>query len=159
MIVPKGDAPILTATANGFGKRTELAEYPTKGRAGKGVLSIKVTERNGLVVGATQVNEEDDIILISDMGTLVRTRAAEVSMVGRNTQGVRLIRVTEGEHLVGLERVEDPEEMEVVTSEEDATQASNYDDADYAAEDDIIEDEDEGEDDIIEDDEGEDENE
>ena len=158
LIVPKGDAPILTATANGFGKRTELAEYPTKGRAGKGVLSIKVTERNGLVVGATQVNEEDDIILISDMGTLVRTRAAEVSMVGRNTQGVRLIRVAEGEHLVGLERVEDPEDMEVVTSEEDATQAANYDDADeYAAEDDIIEDE--GEDDIIEDDEGEDENE
>ncbi len=118
LIVPTGDDPVLTATANGFGKRTALEEYPVKGRGNQGVVSIKVTDRNGPVVGAVQVSDDDDIILISDMGTLVRTRASEVSMVGRNTQGVRLIRVAEGEQLVGLERVEDPEEMEVAEAGE-----------------------------------------
>ncbi|WP_281645499.1 DNA gyrase subunit A [Parendozoicomonas sp. Alg238-R29] len=125
LIVPEGDGPVLTATANGFGKRTSLDEYPTKGRATQGVVSIKVTERNGSVIGAVQVSEEDDIILISDQGTLVRTRAAEVSMVGRNTQGVRLIRVSEGEQLVGLEQVEEIEEVEGEQAEDDAvTEAS-----------------------------------
>ena len=126
LICPTSDAPVLTATANGFGKRTALEEYPIKGRGNQGVVSIKVTERNGPVVGAVQVDDEDDIILISDMGTLVRTRASEVSMVGRNTQGVRLIRVADGEQLVGLERVEEPDEEEVVgaTVEAEGTEAT-----------------------------------
>ena len=122
LIVPKENHPVLTATVNGFGKRTDLAEYPTKGRATQGVVSIKVTERNGTVIGAVQVSDEDDIILISDQGTLVRTRAAEVSMVGRNTQGVRLIRVTEGEQLVGLERVEEPDEEDLEIGAEEGAE-------------------------------------
>ena len=112
LIVPQPDWPILTATANGFGKRTDLAEYPAKGRANMGVVSIKVTERNGPVIGAVQTDPDSDIILISDKGTLVRTRTAEVSMTGRNTQGVRLIRMGADERLVGLSPTQDPESDE-----------------------------------------------
>jgi DNA gyrase subunit A len=113
LIVPKGDGAILTATENGFGKRTPVADYPAKSRATQGVVSIKVSERNGKVVGAVQVNDSDEIMLISDKGTLVRTRVEEVSTVGRNTQGVRLIRTIEGEHVVGLQRIDEIEELEV----------------------------------------------
>lgn len=109
LIVPKGDGAILTATENGYGKRTPLADYPAKSRATQGVVSIKVSERNGKVVGAVQVDENQEIMLISDQGTLVRTRVEEVSVVGRNTQGVRLIRTVEGEHVVGLQRIDEVE--------------------------------------------------
>ena len=105
LVVPKNDGAILTATQNGYGKRTQLSEYPTKSRNTKGVISIKVSERNGKVVAATQVEETDQIMLITDAGTLVRTRVSEVSIVGRNTQGVRLIRTAEDEQVVSLERV------------------------------------------------------
>ena len=105
LVVPKNDGAILTATQNGYGKRTQLSEYPTKSRNTKGVISIKVSERNGKVVAATQVEETDQIMLITDAGTLVRTRVSEVSIIGRNTQGVRLIRTAEDEHVVSLERV------------------------------------------------------
>lgn len=123
LVIPKGEGAILTATQNGYGKRTQLSEYPTKSRNTKGVISIKVSERNGKVVAATQVEETDQIMLITDAGTLVRTRVSEVSIVGRNTQGVRLIRTAENENVVSLERVcdvdEDEEEMsEDVSSEE-----------------------------------------
>ncbi len=111
LIVPKGDGAILTATENGFGKRTPLADYPAKSRATQGVVSIKVSERNGKVVGAVQVDENDEIMLISDAGTLVRTRVSEVSTVGRNTQGVRLIRTADDEHVVALQRIEEVEEV------------------------------------------------
>ncbi|GAA5103834.1 DNA topoisomerase (ATP-hydrolyzing) subunit A [Orbus sasakiae] len=110
LIVPRGDGAILTATQNGYGKRTEQASYPTKSRATKGVISIKVSERNGQVVGAVQVEEGDQIMLITDAGTLVRTRVSEVSIVGRNTQGVTLIRTTEDEKVVGLQRVAETED-------------------------------------------------
>ena len=110
LVVPKGEGAILTATQNGYGKRTQLSEYPTKSRNTKGVISIKVSERNGKVVAATQVEETDQIMLITDAGTLVRTRVSEVSIVGRNTQGVRLIRTTDDEHVVSLERVCDADE-------------------------------------------------
>lgn len=113
LIVPRGDGAILTATQNGYGKRTEQAQYPTKSRATKGVISIKVSDRNGPVVGAVQVDETDQIMLITDAGTLVRTRVSEVSVVGRNTQGVRLIRTAEGENVVGLQRVAEPEDDDV----------------------------------------------
>ena len=112
LIVPQGDGAILTATENGFGKRTPVEDYPAKSRATQGVVSIKVSERNGKVVGAVQVNESDEIMLISDQGTLVRTRVGEVSTVGRNTQGVRLIRTGEDEHVVGLQRIDEIEELE-----------------------------------------------
>jgi DNA gyrase subunit A len=111
LIIPNDEGDILTATENGYGKRTPIGEYPTKSRATKGVVSIKVSERNGAVVGAVQVDENNEIMLISDQGTLVRTRAAEVSTVGRNTQGVRLIRTVEGERVVGLQRIEEVEEI------------------------------------------------
>jgi DNA gyrase subunit A len=113
LIVPNGEGAILTATENGFGKRTPVQDYPAKSRATQGVVSIKVSERNGKVVGAVQVNESDEIMLISDQGTLVRTRVSEVSTVGRNTQGVRLIRTIEGEHVVGLQRIDEIEEVEL----------------------------------------------
>ena len=118
LIVPKNDGPILTITENGFGKRTDLAEYPAKSRATKGVVSIKVSERNGKVVGAVQVEELDEIMLITDSGTLVRTRVNEVSVIGRNTQGVRLIRTAEDEHVVALQRIDEIEEPEVLEGEE-----------------------------------------
>ncbi|MGY6090192.1 DNA topoisomerase (ATP-hydrolyzing) subunit A [Avibacterium paragallinarum] len=112
LVVPKNAGAILTATQNGYGKRTALEEYPTKSRNTKGVISIKVTERNGKVVAATQVEESDQIMLITDAGTLVRTRVNEVSIVGRNTQGVRLIRTAEDEQVVSLERVCDVDDEE-----------------------------------------------
>ncbi len=120
LIVPKGDGAILTATENGFGKRTPLEDYPAKSRATQGVVSIKVSERNGVVVGAVQVDENDEIMLISDQGTLVRTRVSEVSTVGRNTQGVRLIRTVEGEHVVGLQRIEEVESDELLEEDIDS---------------------------------------
>lgn len=110
LIIPRGDGEILTVTENGYGKRTAVAEYPTKSRATQGVISIKVSERNGKVVGAVQVAPTDQIMMITDAGTLVRTRVSEVSVVGRNTQGVTLIRTAEDEHVVGLQRVAEPEE-------------------------------------------------
>ena len=100
------DAYILTATANGYGKRTRLAEYPRKGRGTQGVIGIQTTERNGALVAAVLLSREDEVLLISDGGTLVRTRAAEVSVVSRNTQGVTLIRLGEGERLQAIERVD-----------------------------------------------------
>ncbi|MFO6425031.1 DNA topoisomerase (ATP-hydrolyzing) subunit A [Motilimonas sp. KMU-193] len=112
LIVPNQSGDILTVTENGYGKRTPQSEYPTKGRATQGVVSIKVSERNGKVVGAVQVEASEDIMLISDKGTLVRTRVDEVSVVGRNTQGVTLIRTSEGEHVVALQRIEEVEEDE-----------------------------------------------
>ncbi|ATD06356.1 DNA gyrase subunit A [Pseudoalteromonas piscicida] len=109
LIVPQSDGAILTVTENGYGKRTPLEEYPAKSRATQGVVSIKVTERNGSVVGAVQVDDNDEIMLISNRGTLVRTRVNEVSTVGRNTQGVILIRTMEEEKVVGLQRIEEIE--------------------------------------------------
>ncbi|MBQ0212855.1 DNA topoisomerase (ATP-hydrolyzing) subunit A [Proteus vulgaris] len=110
LIIPRGDGDILTVTENGYGKRTAQSEYPTKNRATQGVISIKVSERNGKVVGAIQVEETDQIMMITNAGTLVRTRVSEVSIVGRNTQGVTLIRTTEDELVVGLQRVEDEDD-------------------------------------------------
>jgi len=111
LIVPQNDGPILTITENGFGKRTALTEYPAKSRATKGVVSIKVSDRNGPVVGAVQVEDLDEIMLITDNGTLVRTRVNEVSVIGRNTQGVRIIRTAEDEHVVALQRIDEIEDV------------------------------------------------
>ncbi|AQQ01322.1 DNA gyrase subunit A [Pseudoalteromonas aliena] len=114
LIVPKTDGAILTVTENGYGKRTQLEDYPSKSRATQGVVSIKVSERNGAVVGAVQVDDNDEIMIISNRGTLVRTRVNEVSTVGRNTQGVILIRTIDEEQVVGLQRIE---EIEVTQSD------------------------------------------
>ena len=103
LVVGEGD--VLTVTENGFGKRTHADDYPRQGRGGQGVIGISTSERNGELIAAKQVNSGDDIMLISDGGTLVRTSVDEISTLGRNTQGVTLIRVREGEHLVGLARI------------------------------------------------------
>ncbi|UKH15865.1 DNA topoisomerase (ATP-hydrolyzing) subunit A [Actinobacillus pleuropneumoniae] len=110
LVIPRTEGDILTVTQNGFGKRTVIGEYPVKSRATKGVVSIKVNERNGKVVAAVQVEEADQIMLITDAGTLVRTRVAEVSLVGRNTQGVRIIRTADDESVVSVERVCEPDD-------------------------------------------------
>lgn len=109
LVVPRGDATILTSTANGYGKRTAIGEYPTKSRATQGVISIKVDERNGKVVDACQITDEDEIMLITNGGTLIRTAAEQVPVIGRNTHGVRLIRMQVGEQLVAMERIVDGE--------------------------------------------------
>ncbi|MCH8159186.1 MAG: DNA gyrase subunit A [Proteobacteria bacterium] len=96
---------ILTATANGYGKRTPVDDFPLQGRGGQGVIAIQTSDRNGNTVGALQVAAEDEIMLISSNGTLVRTAVGEISIMGRNTQGVRLIRVARDQRLVGLARI------------------------------------------------------
>ncbi|HEY5666336.1 MAG TPA: DNA gyrase subunit A [Gammaproteobacteria bacterium] len=101
-----GEGPVVIATQNGYGKLTNVDEFPRQGRGGQGVIAIQTTERNGAVVGALQVSQDDELMLISQVGTLVRTPVADVSVLGRNTQGVRLIRLDEGDRLVGIERVE-----------------------------------------------------
>jgi len=106
LIVVDEDAAILTATEEGYGKRTSTTEYVCKGRGGQGVISIQTSDRNGAVVGAVQVSESDEFMMISDGGTLIRTSVEEVRVMGRNTQGVRLIRLSENEKLVELERIE-----------------------------------------------------
>jgi DNA gyrase subunit A len=103
---------ILTATENGYGKRTAVEDFPVQGRGGQGVIAIQTSERNGRTVGAAQVNEDDEIMLISSNGTLVRTAVDDISIQGRNTQGVRLIRVESEQRLVGLARIESIEEDE-----------------------------------------------
>jgi DNA gyrase subunit A len=103
---------ILTATERGYGKRTPLDDYPRKGRGTQGVIAIQTSDRNGQLVGALQVTESFEVMLISNQGTLVRTRVAEIAQVGRNTQGVTLIRLPADEALVSVARVEAlPEEI------------------------------------------------
>jgi DNA gyrase subunit A len=101
-----GDGMILSATENGYGKRTAVDDFPVQGRGGQGVIAIQTTDRNGRTVGALQVYEDDEIMLISSSGTLVRTPVRDISIIGRNTQGVRLIRLESGQRLVGLARIE-----------------------------------------------------
>ena len=98
---------VLTATENGFGKCTPASDYRQQGRAGQGLISIRTSRRNGAVIGADLVEETDELMLITDGGKLVRTRVSEVSVLGRNTQGVKLISLSSGERLVGLERIVD----------------------------------------------------
>ena len=104
------DGLILTATENGYGKRTSVDDFPIQGRGGQGVIAIQTSERNGRTVGAVQVRDEDEIMLISSNGTLVRTPVDDISVQGRNTQGVRLIRVESEQRLVGVARIEFIEE-------------------------------------------------
>jgi len=101
-----GTGMLLSATENGFGKRTAIDDFPTQGRGGQGVIAIQTTVRNGRTVGAIQVGDDDEVMLISSGGTLVRTPVSDISIIGRNTQGVTLIRVESGQRLVGLARIE-----------------------------------------------------
>ncbi len=107
MIIPADNGYALTVSASGYGKRTNLTEFPTKGRGGKGMIAMQASKRNGSLVGVVQLFDRDEIMLISDQGTMVRTRCDEISVLGRNTQGVRVIRLRDQEIMVGLARVEE----------------------------------------------------
>ncbi|MGB1236964.1 MAG: DNA gyrase subunit A [Pseudomonadales bacterium] len=110
LIIPKEGGKVLTASSRGFGKQTEVSDFPCKGRGNQGVIGMQCTDRNGELSGAVQVFSGDDVMLISDQGTMVRTRTSEIGVLGRNTQGVRLIRVADDENLVGIARIEEPSE-------------------------------------------------
>jgi len=112
LVVIDGEGDILTASERGFGKRTPVSEYPRKGRGTQGVIAIQTSARNGKLVGAIQLSDHHEVLLISDGGTLVRTRAAEISQVGRNTQGVTLMRVGADEKLIAVERLDVVEEVD-----------------------------------------------
>ncbi|AWY01321.1 DNA gyrase subunit A [Marinomonas primoryensis] len=129
LIVPQEGSAVLMACENGYGKRTAVEDFPVYGRGGQGVIGIQVSERNGPVIGAAQVDETDEIILITDQGTLVRTRVTEVSCQGRNTQGVTLIRLTNDEHLVGIERVVEDDEVDIEIDEIDEADGAVVDQA------------------------------
>ena len=131
LIVPKEGGRILTVTENGYGKRTENAEFPAKGRGGKGVIAMSTSARNGSLVGAVQVWDTDEMMLISNQGTAVRTRVEEVSLLGRNTQGVRVIRTRDGEELVSVSRiVEDDDAAEPAQPVVNEATEANVDGAD-----------------------------
>jgi DNA gyrase subunit A len=101
-----GEGPIVTATANGYGKLTPIEEHPVQGRGGQGVICIQTSERNGPLVGAQQVSSDDEMMLITSTGTMIRTPVSDISTMSRNTQGVRLIRLDDSDRLVGISRVE-----------------------------------------------------
>ncbi|HEX5662871.1 MAG TPA: DNA gyrase C-terminal beta-propeller domain-containing protein, partial [Xanthomonadaceae bacterium] len=126
LIVVDGDGDILTASERGYGKRTPVADYPKKGRGTQGVIALQTTTRNGKLVGAIQLSDHHEVLLISDGGTLVRTRAAEIAQVGRNTQGVTLMRVGADESLQAIERVDASldEEGEPAVAESEAVQSA-----------------------------------
>ncbi|MDG0979801.1 MAG: DNA gyrase subunit A [Halieaceae bacterium] len=111
LIIPQEDSYVLTASANGYGKKTMASEFPRKGRGTKGVIAMVTNDRNGPLVGAVQVGEADELMLISNQGTMVRTRVSEISSLGRNTQGVRVIRLKEGEELVRITQIDESDEL------------------------------------------------
>lgn len=112
LIIVEANTAVLTATVNGYGKRTSVDDYPVQARGGKGVISIQTNDRNGRVIGAVMVNDDDEIMLISDQATLIRTPVRDVSSMSRNTQGVRLVTLKEGEQLVGLEGIQEYKDEE-----------------------------------------------
>lgn len=129
MVIPQEGGRLMTVSENGYGKQTLVEDFPTKGRGNQGVIAMQMSDRNGQLVGAVQVFEGDQIMLISDQGTLVRTRVDEVSVMSRNTQGVRLIKVKPDEHLIGVQRIEENEDdddnaAEDGTVEEGATEGT-----------------------------------
>lgn len=120
LIIPTADGYLLTASENGYGKRTALDDFPLRGRGAQGVIAMQTSDRNGALVGAVQIFDGDELMLISDMGTLVRTKGDEVSVLGRNTQGVRLIKLREQEKLNSVSRIEEREDHSQDGGEEDS---------------------------------------
>ena len=119
LVIPRDGGRILTVSENGFGKRTEVADFPTKGRGNKGVIAMATSSRNGDMVGATQVFDGDELMLISNMGMLVRTRGDEVSVLSRNTQGVRIVRTKKDEKLVRVAPIDEPDAVLDVPGDSD----------------------------------------
>ena len=124
-LIIAAEGAVLTMTENGFGKRTLLSGFPRHKRGGQGVIAIQTSERNGAVVGAIQVVDSDEIMLITDAGTLVRTRVNEIALVGRNTQGVRVIRPTKGEKVVGVDKIEGLSEDQTDEAAEPGNETEN----------------------------------
>ena len=141
LMIPKPEGRVLTVSENGYGKRTAIDEFPVKGRGTRGVIGMQTSERNGQLVGAIQVTPGDQMMLISDQGTLVRCRTDEVSELGRNTQGVRAIRLKEGELLVNVARIDEPEDedLEVNADSASAVEADTNAVASDAADDSVSE--------------------
>lgn len=135
LLVPQEGGRMLSVSENGYGKRTEFSEFATKGRGNKGMIFMQTSERNGGIVDAVQVFEGDELMMISDRGVMVRTRTDEISVLGRNTQGVRVIRLKEGEHVVGVERIQEPEaiilddDSEAIISDDDPVTIISDDDS------------------------------
>ena len=134
IVISAEESQILTACANGYGKRTPVNKYPLRKRGGQGVIAVQTSERNGELVSAVIVNKTNELLLISDMGTLVRTRIGEVSVQGRNSQGVMLIRLSDEEQLVGIVCLDVPEE-EVLEGEAELVAETPVVDADAVSED------------------------
>lgn len=133
MIIPKAGGRVLTVSENGYGKRTDVEDFPCKGRGNRGVIAMTMSDRNGALVGAVQVFDGDDLMLITDQGTLVRTRTDEISLLSRNTQGVKVIRLRDDEHLVGVQRVAEQDVDDVVDEVElEGAEAPSADAADNA---------------------------
>ena len=105
-------ASVLTVAENGYGKRTDIAEYRVQTRGGKGIITMKATERTGAVIGVQQVTDEDNLMLVTSTGKIIRLRVADIRVIGRNTQGVRLIDIEEGERVVSLARLAEQEDEE-----------------------------------------------
>ena len=124
LIIPTADGYLLTASENGYGKRTALDDFPLRGRGAQGVIAMQTSDRNGALVGAVQIFDGDELMLISDMGTLVRTKGDEVSVLGRNTQGVRLIKLREQEKLNSVSRIEERGDHSQDGGEEDSAAAT-----------------------------------
>ena len=124
LIIPTADGYLLTASENGYGKRTALDDFPLRGRGAQGVIAMQTSDRNGALVGAVQIFDGDELMLISDMGTLVRTKGDAVSVLGRNTQGVRLIKLREQEKLNSVSRIEEREDDSQGGGEEDSAAAT-----------------------------------
>jgi len=117
LIVVEDDGQVLVATENGYGKRTAMEEFPVRGRGGQGVIAIQTSDRNGAVVRAISASHGDEFMLITNGATLIRSRADEVRVMGRNTQGVTLIKLSKGELLAGMQRIEELPEVEDIDSE------------------------------------------
>ena len=125
LVVAPQQGEILCACERGFGKRTPVSDFPVKGRGGKGIIAIKTTARNGELVQALAVTDADDIVLISDAGTLVRTPVRQIAQTGRNAQGVTLIRISQDESLVSIALVEGGSEDELDEDSLEAALADN----------------------------------
>jgi DNA gyrase subunit A len=122
MEIVRGDSTILTVTENGYGKRSTLEDYRSQGRGGRGIITIKITERNGRVIGMAQVSEEDELILITSNGKVLRIRAKDISVQGRNTQGVRLFDIDEGDKVVSFAKLVEREDEKDIVADKTVTE-------------------------------------
>jgi DNA gyrase subunit A len=124
MEIVRDDSTILTVTENGFGKRSTLEDYRSQGRGGKGIITIKTTEKNGKVIGMAQVSEDDEILLITSNGKVLRIRTRDISVQGRNTQGVRLFDIEGGDKVVSFAKVVEREEEKETAPEKSIPEPS-----------------------------------